>query len=180
MCKGFLIFGMLCGLSLPAFTQQAAYLDFPHAIGIFVMNIPPEVGLQYQQWIGEAGFQVVGGIYYSPEAFYNGRLLDYWIEAEGMYRLYGDRYSAWFSGQLYLWARLGHEGYIAQINSMPTYTIYSPFVPVVTGGVGVGIEVILFQHFSFPFEFGYDGDYPFGYSTPTIGISISGGFRYRF
>jgi hypothetical protein len=198
MIKRIFVSLLFAGVISAAFAQgqdqtvppKPAYEAFPSAVGVFAVSFPGEGGLQYQVWLGSFGFQTMGGILYNMTLF-NSKTFDYWIEVEGLWRIYGDRFGDWLSGQLYLWARAGHEGYIEQIVDYPTdpatgqpsttpVISSSPFVPVIIGGAGIGLEIILFEHFSLPFEFGYEGLYPFGYSTPLVGFGVSGGLRYRF
>ncbi len=43
--------------------------------------------------------------------------------------------------------------------------------------LGIGIEAVLLEHFSFPFEFGYTGTFP---DNPRVTFSVAGGLRYRY
>lgn len=184
----FIVFASVAAVAHAAGQPKPAYELFPRAIGVFAIGPPiSEVGLQYQQWKGALGFQAMGGIYYNPLLSDTGKSFDYWAEVEGLYRVYGGLFADWLSGQLYLWARIGHEGYIETVytsppagsTASPTVTT-SPYVPSLIGGLGIGLEVILFEHFSLPIEFGYEGSLPFGYGEPIVSLSVSGGLRYRF
>ena len=111
----------------------------------------------------------MGGVFVTYAGYYGYRWLDYWVELEGLYRVYGARFADWLSGQLYLWGTVGHEAYA-------DYQ-YTPFL---LGGLGTGLEIILFQHFSIPFEFGYYGLIPLGPGYLQINFGFAGGLRYRF
>jgi hypothetical protein len=169
---------------------QPAYEKFPSAIGVFAVTAINDGGLQYQHWYGRTGYQVMGGILYNDSTSYTGRTMDDWIAGEFLSRVYGDRFADWLSGQLYVWGMLGYHGYISQtvdyavagtpLPATPSTVTVSPYVNAGLGGVGFGIEIILFDHFSVPVEFGYAGEYPFNYAKPQVNFSASGGFRYRF
>jgi hypothetical protein len=90
--------------------------------------------------------------------------------------------------QLYLFAGLTHQGYInveSTYNETTGYTYtQGPFGYVFGGGIGIGIEVILFEHFSVPFEIGYgvywDGSKETLAEQFLVDLALQVGFRYRY
>ncbi len=152
------------------YAKDTAYERWPSALGFSFSSLAgnPGGGLHYQRWLDKLGFACTAGILYSPEAFY-GSILDYSVTASVQYRVYGADFADWFSGQLYVWGQAGHIGYIRSATS--------PLILDAVLGVGIGIETILFDHFSFPLEFGYTGQFPI---DTAVNLSFSGGIRYRY
>ncbi len=143
-------------------------------------------GLSYQRWDARQGFQAVFGAWYNPAA--TDVILDYAVGAEYQYSVYGEDFAKWLSGQLYLFAGLTHQGYInveSTYNETTGYTYtQGPFGYVFGGGIGIGIEVILFEHFSVPFEIGYgvywDGSKETLAEQFLVDLALQVGFRYRY
>jgi hypothetical protein len=113
-------------------------------------------------------------------------ILNYIIGAEVQHTVYGDDFANWLSGRLYLFSALNHRGYIeAEMESSDPYVLgYGDFNAVFAFGVGIGVEIILFKHFSFPVELGYG---VFWNPTKTalrdqfvVDIVPQVGFRYRY
>ncbi len=95
------------------------------------------IGLSYQQWMGANGFQVTAGILpsYGSDIRYN-------VGAEYQRSIFGNNANEWLSGQLYIYGAGFHGGSI-DLDS-------GRFDPAFGIGVGIGIETILFSHFSIP------------------------------
>ena len=177
----------------------AAYEEYPQALGFQYGEISA-TGLSYQRWGGRTGLMVTGGIIYVPYdansyLMWFETTLDYAVGAEVQYRVYGEDFAQWLSGQLYVFAGLKHRGYIPlnvveegrvepdEIWVEPTYAAGS-YQPVIGLGGGIGIEIILFRHFSLPLELGYGVDW-----SPLAGeigkqfnvnLRPQVGFRYRY
>ena len=136
-------------------------------------------------------------MYYS---YYRTRL-SYNIGIELLYRLYAEDFANWFSGNLYLFAGINHSGvdqfyydkkkveYDYDGGSEyywvedPTKKIELGYTPNLSFGVGIGIEPMLFQHFSLPLEFGfglYWAGVEFDPNAIFIAPIIQAGLRYRF
>lgn len=178
-----------------------AFQEFPDALGVF-FGPASGMGLSYHTWLPDApgsGLQVAFGVIYAADtasSFFGQRILDYTVGFEYQRSVYGEDFASWLSGQLYLWGGIAHNGYINRI--VTTDAVYgdtgnlvseaeygvAPYTPTVTIGVGIGVEVILFRHFSFPVEVGYVATYNFGEETFAKGISVNltpqGGARYRY
>jgi hypothetical protein len=146
------------------------------------------LGLSYQEWTGDKGYQVAAGIMYFPVSEYSFRLLDYSIGVELQSSLYYDSFSTWLSGGLYLFAGLNHQGYINMVDPNPDDSVYEyepgPFHAVIGLGGGIGVEATLFDHFSIVLELGYGV-----FWTPTklelleqfsINVVPQVGLRYRY
>lgn len=162
---------------LPSLSAEDPFSEFPNALGMFgnTLSGNPGGGLHYQRWGDVWGFQITAGGGYDPEETW-GRILDYSVNAEAQRALYTNQYSSAFAGRLYLWASAGHQGFIASESSDETrergeLSLDAAF------GLGIGIEAVLLEHFSFPFEFGYTGTFP---DNPRVTFSVAGGIRYRF
>lgn len=168
-------------LAVPAalYGQEVDKNDFQNALGLYGSTLAGNAGggLHYQRWAGRLGFQITAGGVFSPNESM-GRTLSYSAVAEGLWSVYGNTFTNWLSGRLYLWASAGHHGYISSLDDYRDENLDDEtFVPNGIGGFGIGIETVLFQHFSFPFQFGYTAEFP---TNPMIGFSTSGGLRYRF
>lgn len=158
---------------------DAAYDTFHNALGMYVNSFAgdPAGGLHYQHWADRFGYQITVGAFYSPQEKYS-RTLDYSIAVDGLWTVYGNTFSKQLAGRLYVWAEAGHRGYIssddyAQDENLENKTLVLNEIL----GAGIGIETILYEHFSIPFQFGYTGEFP---TNPKVTFSISGGIRYRY
>lgn len=179
-----------------------AYQQFPEALGVF-FGSASGMGLSYHAWLPDvpgSGVQVAAGVLYSPSAedmIFWGTILDYNVGFEYQRSVFGADFTDWLSGLLYLWAGVAHRGYIEQI--LINEAVYDdetgdlisdaefgegPFRPTVSVGIGIGVEVILFRHFSFPAEVGYVATYDFSAADFRTGFSVTltpqGGGRYRY
>jgi hypothetical protein len=167
--------------TVPLFAQgtdsEPAFREFPQALGGYI-NSALTGGLSWQFWMGKVGVSLSAGGIYSTTY---GTTLDYNIQAEVQYQVYGVDFTSWASGVLYVFGIAGHRGIIQAIytpNIDPTTGgTYSPgaYTPHFALGIGIGIEPILFRHISFPIEFIYVGQYPL-----QLDPSVGGGLRYRY
>jgi hypothetical protein len=207
-----LVAGMLalvCGSLIAAGSTEdpvPAYEIYPKSLGFQYGEISG-TGLSHHWGEGTTGYQIAaGGIYvpYAPGDEYMGlsyppTTLDYTIGVEAQFRVYGDAFTNWLTGQLYLFAGLNHRGYIPLHTVAEEYLdesnpamsvwvepVYSAgvYTPVVGLGGGIGIELIFFTHFSIPIELGYAVQW-----SPTItnlaeqftlNLIPQVGFRYRY
>lgn len=162
----------------PAEGEVPAFEAWPKSLGFYGSMLAGNggAGLHFQRWIGNIGYQVTAGGVYQPNSGYD--TLDYSVFGEILYRVFGDDFSSWFCGQLYLWGLAGHRGFLGGTYDTETDS-YSQgsYEASFLAGVGIGIEPIFFKHFSVPLQFGYVGE--FGAGT-VITTSFGGGFRYRY
>ena len=173
-----------------------AYVEFPQALGFQYGEIAG-TGLSYQVWRDAVGFQVAGGIVYIPlsEDSWIYRTLDYSLGTEIQLRVYGEDFASWLSGQLYGFAGLNHGGYIPIVTIKDAYAIdednwasaelgTGPYTPTFGFGLGIGIEIIFFRHFSMPLELGYGLEWkPTAKTIPeqfNVNLKPQVGFRYRY
>ncbi len=187
--------------------EENVFSKYDQSLG-FYGNSTGMMGISYQDWNGRLGYQVTGGFTYSDDyAFdvysYDGEnvpvdIFSYNIGAEVFYMLYEDSYDDWLAGALYVFGNLTHIGSIntditfTGTTITPTegdpYTEYSAsgetdpyFTPGIGLAVGVGFEIVLFDHFSIPVEVGYGGAWEFSSIVPVNGgFMAGGGFRYRY
>ena len=177
------------------------YESFPQALGGFYGPFSGS-GLHYQKWLGENGFHVTGGIVYVPyddsDWWYAGTTLDYSVGGEFQRRVYGEAFTDWLAGSLYLFAGGMHRGYIPIVEVAAAYfsvpgdettwvdAVYAvgSFQAEVSVGAGIGMELILFRHFSLPLEFGYGAIWtvtePAFADAFTVGPNVQTGLRYRY
>ena len=160
---------------------------FPEALGFRFRDISG-MGLSYHRWMGSTGFEIAGGILYFPLAVQADFpiVLDYSIGLQVNRSVFASDYSDRVSGQLYLVAGISHRGEIERefTTGGSGQETAGPFVPSIGVGGGLGIEIVLFDHFSFPIEvlyapiWSYTGE-PFLESV-RITLAAQTGFRYRF
>jgi len=177
------------------------YETFPQALGGSFGPISGS-GIHYHRWIGRNAFQVTGGIIYIPldpaEWSPFGTTLDYTIGGEYQRRVYGEAFTDWLAGALYVFAGGRHRGYVPIETVAEGYEVpdsdpvewvdpvlaVGTFQAEVTVGAGIGVELILFRHFSIPIEFGYGGTWTV--TEPNLGdaflVNVYGqsGLRYRY
>lgn len=174
---------------------------FPEALGGYYGPFSGS-GLHYHRWIGEAGFHVTAGIIYIPfdadDFRFSDTTLDYAAGGEYQRRVYGEAFTNWLAGSLFLFAGAQHRGYVpvelvAEGYEVPdsdpveyvdpVYEVGS-FQAEFSVGAGIGVELILFRHFSIPLEFGYGGTWtvtnPDITSAISVGPNVQTGLRYRY
>jgi hypothetical protein len=159
-----------------------SFVEFPSALGM-ELNTMAGWGLHWMYWKDALGISVTGGGIYQPaNSAYPGQVenLDYGIFAQALLRVYGVDFAKWFGGQLYATVLLGHQG------RLDYQTVYDyagnfvsngtgAFIPMFNAGIGIGIEFILFRHFSLPVECLLIGQYPW-----KLNFTATFGLRYRF
>lgn len=141
------------------------YTDFPFAIGMYEQFVPTIEfcgGLHIQRWFNKFGLQFsFGGIASDTE-------LNYSVVASTMLSLFRSYISENLNSDLYIWFEVGHHGF----KNFNDILIFNEIV-----GIGVGLDIVLFDHFSIPLEFGYGVEFPQKF---VFGFCASTGFRYRF
>ncbi|RKX83826.1 MAG: hypothetical protein DRP57_07150 [Spirochaetes bacterium] len=183
-------------------TGTNVYRAYPYALGAFAGELGG-TGLSYQQWLGKFGYEVsFGGYYTPPDCSFepNSVFLTYSIGLQFQYALFSEnllkKFPDWIAASLYLFTGTVHVGSLSQpckvnpdfnkddlsslmyLSDTSKSPVYTPDFGV---GFGIGIEPVLFRHFSFPMEFGIDSIWPLGSLWPdTAGFIVQGGFRYRF
>jgi len=152
--------------------------------------------------MGDTGFHVSGGIIYVPysddDFWYEETTLDYSIGGEFQRRVYCEAFASWFAGSLYLFVGGQHRGYVpvdliaegyeVPASDPPEYVdpVYSigAYQAQVSVGAGIGIELIVFRHFSIPIEFGYGATWtvtePSFAEAISVGPNAQIGLRYRY
>jgi hypothetical protein len=157
-----LFFITLACLSAAAAEDKKVIFDrFPDALG-FYGDVSGLAGLSYQCWRERLGFQT------SLSAMVSGEVTSVGGIVEGKYRLYADDYAPWLSGALYL-AALGGYRYSSA-------TGFSEHEGIL-GGLGLGFEVSLFQHFSLDLQILYRAAY---HDSFKLNLMPGFGLAYRF
>ncbi|MFP4114263.1 MAG: hypothetical protein ACOC2Y_05170 [Spirochaetota bacterium] len=141
----------------------APYEAFPGALGIAYGEISG-TGLHYHRWNGSTGFGFAGGIVYLPiGSSLTDTTLDYNLGGAFQWPVYADTFAPWLAGSLYIFAGAHHRGYIPivyeEVAADEIEAVTGSFQAEIGAGGGIGIEIILFQHFSIPAEFGYGADW---------------------
>jgi len=161
--------------------------EFSQALG-FQGGALSGTGLSYFRQGEKLSWQVAGGALYSPvsDQSFLANVLDYTIGVELHFPVYASVYKDWLEGQLYLFTGLNHRGTISKEYSVALEAEFAGEYTSKFGiGGGIGIELILFDHFSLPFEIGYGF-----FFLPTLGPNLAdklrinivpqAGFRYRY
>lgn len=155
---------------------------FPRALGVQVGRITG-IGLSYQRWFGNQGYQVAAGALYHPRMDEGHDIVNYNMGAEYMHAIYSDDFSTWLSGRLYLFAGLNHRGYKETVASGDSY-VAGDFHPEFGMGAGVGVETVLFEHFAITTEMAYAVFYaptePILHERFVLDILPQISLRYRF
>ncbi|MCD1655676.1 hypothetical protein K7J14_13345 [Treponema zuelzerae] len=157
--------------------KEVRFDDYRSALGMFAMAIPNggAYGLQFEHWFNSFGFTVTGGGYYRPEDDW-ANILDYSVVFQGMHTVFGNTFSDQVAGRLYSWASIGHHGYMTDDTNDDVYE-EGAYKANGVAGLGIGIEMIFFEHFSIPLQFGYTGEFP---NDPGLGFTFGSGIRYRY
>jgi len=183
-------------------TGTNVYRTYPYALGAFGGDLSGS-GLSYQQWLGRLGYEVsFGGFYTPPDCSFeqDEDFLTYSIGLQFQYSLFSEnllkKFPDWISASLYIFTGIVHAGSLSQhCKANPDYNKDDPTSPIYLSdtskppvyrpnfglGFGIGIEPVLFRHFSIPVEFGIDSIWPLDSLWPDrAGFIVQGGFRYRF
>lgn len=198
-----MIVAVLAGFdALAAQEMVPAYDEYPFALGVTAMTGTPVPALSYQEWRQTRsgtpwGWDVSGGIIYNADrenAFWYEDVLAYAVAVQIMRPVYGDAFAPWLSGRLYWFGRAGHFGRIPwevateEVFNDDTYVpatyAAGSYIPAATLAVGIGVETILFGHFSIPVDFGYDATWQ-GIDSPVqeqlaVDFSARAALRYRY
>ncbi|MFA6707325.1 MAG: hypothetical protein WC129_04295 [Sphaerochaetaceae bacterium] len=160
--------------------EQKSYDIFDQSLGVQFGQISGS-GLSWQKRFGDDALQVALGIMYSGDPSLYLSILNYTVGLEYQHTLYGDDFANWLGGQIYLFAGFNHSGFIDWNDDR---TAAKPIEFIYALGGGIGVEVLLFKHFSVPVECGYAA-----YWNPSkvgilqqlyIDLFVQAGLRYRF
>lgn len=172
------LFVLLAFFSAPLFAVGSEYSQ---ALGVQGGRLAG-VGISYQRWLDDFGYQVAGGLLYHPEMEYGDDELVYNIGLELQYPLVYHEANSWLAGTLYLVGGVHHQGYKeAELVSFdPDVYRSGPLTLNIGIGGGVGVESIFFKHFAISTEFVYVGMYEITSSTFVVDMYPQVSLRYRF
>ncbi|HEY9054711.1 MAG TPA: hypothetical protein VIO60_07825 [Rectinemataceae bacterium] len=150
--------------------------EFPSSLGVSFIT-PETIGLSWKRWYGKTALELSAGGFWNPSND-SGSRYRYSVMGAVSRRLYADDFANWFSGGLYLVALAGHSGEEGVEWDMDTssYTRLG-YQPAIYAGAGLGIETVLFRHFSQELQFVYVGKF---LSDPGIGFALNVAVRYRY
>ena len=150
---------------------------YNRAIGGKFVGLPNSFigGITYQQWLpNDMGFEVaVGFVSNENTAYYN-------FEGEFQKLLFVDDFGKRSLSSLYLWANAGLnslEEIIEESSEENNYNEKISIHPNFFVGVGFGMEMTYFEHFSVPVTLGFEVEFPREFA---IGFTAGIGLRYRF
>jgi hypothetical protein len=154
--------------------------QYPSSLGVTLGSMET-FGLSWKRWFGKTAFEITAGGMWDPSTTMGSI---YWYAVTGAlsYRLYAEDFANWFSGGLYLVAYGGHGGedsidYVYDPEKDTSDTVRSGYSPYIYAGGGIGIETVLFKHFSQELQFLYIGRF---LSSPGIQFGVNASFRYRY
>ncbi|MDD3823705.1 MAG: hypothetical protein PHN93_08175 [Sphaerochaetaceae bacterium] len=142
-------------LLVPAFAASDPFSTFPEALGVQVGRLAG-IGLSYQKWNGDDGYQVAVGAMYHPLMNDGHDILNYNIGFEYMRSMYSDDFAKWLSGRLYIFAGINHRGYKETVVNPVSYDYEAGDFHLEFGaGGGIGVEAVFFEHFAIATEMAY-------------------------
>ncbi|MGE4454319.1 MAG: hypothetical protein AB7D92_07255 [Sphaerochaeta sp.] len=155
--------------------------EYSQALGVQVGRLAG-IGVSYQTWMRNVGFQVAGGFLYHQELEEGGDRLVYNIGFELQYPLVSHTVNSWLDGKLYVVGGLHHQGYqeVEASESVPPVLSSGPLTLNLGLGAGVGVETILYDHFAIGTEFVYVGMYETNSGKLDINMYPQVSLRYRF
>lgn len=156
------------------------FQEYPSSLGVSLSGLDT-FGLSWKRWFGKVGVEISAGGAWDPASEY-GTIYWYALTSALSYRLYAEDFAKWLSGGLYLVAYAGHtgeDGYEYQVPSGGGDGSYvrTGFSPSLLAGAGIGIETVLFKHFSQELQFLYIGRF---ISNPGLDFGVNASFRYRY
>lgn len=160
----------------PKTNTTPALQEYPSALGISLSTIG-NVGLSWKHWFGITGTEVTVGGLWDPAATV-GNIYWYSVSAAVSHRLFSEDFADWFSGGLDLVLLLGHageDGFDYDVGSSNYIRI--GYVPYLYLGAGIGIEMVMFRHFSQELQFLYMARF---LNSPGIHLGVNASFRYRY
>ncbi len=171
MKKNIILILIIALMIMPVFAQDAeaeieddgaASLGMYFCAGEFSM-----IGLHYQQWFGNHGIMVSGGL--TGDVFCAVAVYEYCV--------YSAKFTDILNSRLYLWI-LGGVDCVNEHNYISsTETYEDDFYVNAVGSLGVGIEFVWWKHLSIPVQFGYVIEAP---HKTKMSFSFASGIRYRF
>lgn len=181
--------GFSCLYTLYAEDEDTApppYHVYTNALG-FQYGELSGTGISYFHQLGFLGLHVAAGGYYNPDS---GTRADFSVGTEAHFFVFGANYKKIVSGQLYLFLGLNYRGRVEDLYDVApdgTEKIASPnsYYGTYSAGIGVGVELVLFEHYSIPMELGYAVSTR-GFDPDSWGESMKLfvvpqiGLRYRF
>lgn len=153
-----------------------ALQEYPSALGISLSTIE-NVGLSWKRWFGKTGVEVAVGGLWDPSAT-DGNIYWYSVYGAVSHRLFAEDFSDWFSGGLdlvFLAGHAGEEGF--EYDASSSNYIRTGYVPYLHFGAGIGIEMVMFRHFSQELQFLYIARF---LNNPGIHLGLNASFRYRY
>ena len=169
---------LLLTLATPLVGKSAVFDHYTHALGVQGGRLAG-FGASYQKWYPSFGFQIAGGAFFHPNMEEGRDRFAYNIGAEVQYPLISHTITSFLAGRVYLAAGLHHRRYQeAEGDETIGYTP-ADIVTQFGAGAGIGVETVLFEHFSLGTEFVYIGLYT---TDGTIDVEMSPqlSIRYRF
>jgi len=156
--------------------KTTVFEEFPSSLGVTFASIET-FGLSWKRWFGKTGLELCVGGTWDPSNLY-GPIYYYSVTGALSHRLYAEDFADWFSGGLYLVLYGGHageDGYVYDADlDVNVRTGYKPYV---YAGAGIGLETVLFRHFSQEVQFLYIGQF---LNDPGIGFGVNFSLRYRY
>lgn len=167
-----------------AFAENTPFDDSPKSVGFkFVLGEPAQlVGLSYQQWFGKIGLETSMHLHYEETRNY---IFSDTLVAEAnigiQYQIFKTVHNERISSSLFVFADAGAITAGSHKDSgEPGSGADKPlsFKTDALISLGIGYEIVLFDHFSIPEKVGYMARFPS--SNGGLNLFFSSGIMYRF
>lgn len=154
--------------------------QYPSSLG-FSIGSPEVAGITWKRWFGRTGLEIAAGGTYDPVATYSD-IYFYSVTVGLSHRLFAEDFASWFSGGLSLIGYLGHSGrsgydYVPGEGDNPGSYAPSGYKPSIFAAAGIGIESVLFEHFSQELDFLYVAQF---LNDPGVFFGVMISYRYLF
>lgn len=161
-------------------SRPSVFVTYPSALGISMSPVE-SVSLSWKHLFDRIGVEVGVGGFWDP-ASTTGPIYWYSVNSALSYRLLAEDFASWIAGGLDLVAFAGYrgeDGYEAVFNEDDYSFTYvrTGYRPYLFFGAGIGIETVLFRHFSQEVQFLYLGQF---LHNPGIRFGLNFAYRYRF
>lgn len=169
---------LLVALLLPLLGKETAFTSYDQSMGVQAGRLAG-FGASYQKWYPSFGFQVAGGAFFHPNMEEGRDRFAYNIGMEFQLPLISHTITSFLAGRVYLAVGLHHRRFQEAVGDETIGYTPADIVTQFGAGAGIGVETVLFEHFSLGTEFVYIGLYT---TDGTIDVEMDPqiSIRYRF
>ncbi len=165
-------------LSIPLTGKAVVFDQYSQGLGVQAGRLAG-FGASYQRWYPSFGFQVAGGAFFHPNMEEGRDRFAYNIGLEAQLPFISHTITSFLAGRVYLAFGLHHRRYQEALGDETGGYTPSAIVTQFGMGAGIGVETVLFEHFSLGTEFVYIGLYTTD-GTLDVEMSPQVSIRYRY